>query len=96
MTITSILYCLAGSFAIALFVGCALGRVSAKHRTTDEDRHDYVEAVASYRTRAIIAEVRRQQRMALSWNRHLIVGQQVRRRGELVWPWERDEGQGDA
>lgn len=40
---TTILIYLAGSLAFALLVGCSLGRVSAKHRTDDEDRCDHLE-----------------------------------------------------
>jgi len=80
------------AFGLILIV-VGMFRLSAK---ADQHAEECYLDTAEQRTRNIINTVRRQQFRVLSRNRNLIVGQQVRRRGELVWPWERDVWQGDA
>jgi len=78
-----------------VLIALVCGMARAAGRADDHAERTYLDW-QTYKTKRIIDTVRRQQWRVLSRNRHLIVGQQVRRRGELVWPWDRDEGQGDA
>jgi len=82
----------------AIIVGLSLCRVASQSDEWIERAFDNLEIDIDDRlkTQDIIETVRCQQWAARSKNRHLIVSQEMRKKGELVWPWDRDIGQGDA